>query len=67
MHDGDMAVERKTVRQSISLPAKVATPAQTEKRKQQEFLDLAKRFRDETDPETARRLGDELGRTVFRG
>ena len=32
-----------------------------ERRKQQEFFDLAARFREETDPEAAKRLGDQLG------
>src|SRR5256714_10217716 len=36
-----------------------------QKRKQQQFLALAERFRNETDPEAANRLGDELGRMVF--
>jgi len=36
-----------------------------EKRKQQEFFELAERFRNATDPEEAKRLGDELGRMVF--
>ncbi len=40
---------------------------ETEKRKQQEFFDLAERFRGEKDPEAAKRLGDELGRMVFGG
>jgi hypothetical protein len=40
---------------------------QAEKRKQQEFLDLAKRYRDEADPQEAKRLGDRLGRMVFGG
>jgi hypothetical protein len=38
-----------------------------EKRKQQQFFALAKRFRNEQDPEAANRLGDELGRMVFGG
>jgi hypothetical protein len=38
---------------------------EAEKRKQQEFFELAERFRDATDPEEAKRLGDELGRMVF--
>jgi hypothetical protein len=86
----DMRAERKTVRQSVSLPAKVATQVQAmaktrrlsatrmlveliengieaEKRKQQEFFQLAERFREEKDPDAAKRLGDELGRMVFGG
>ena len=80
----------KNVRQSVSLPAKVASQVRTmakarrlsatrmlveliengiesEKRKQQDFFELAERFRNESDPETAKRLGDELGRRVFGG
>jgi hypothetical protein len=38
---------------------------EVEKRKQQEFFELAERFRTATDPEEAKRLGDELGRMVF--
>jgi predicted transcriptional regulator len=40
---------------------------EAEKRKQQEFFDLAKRFRAATDPEEVRRLGDQMGRMVFGG
>jgi hypothetical protein len=91
VHTGDMRVaEPKTVRQSVSLPAKVATQVRTmakarrlsaarmlveliengieaEKRKQQEFFDLAERFRNESNPDAAKRLGDQLGRMVFGG
>jgi hypothetical protein len=38
---------------------------EAEKRKQQEFFDLAERFRTATDPEEVRRLGDRMGRMVF--
>jgi hypothetical protein len=38
---------------------------EAEKRKQQEFFELAERFRSTTDPKEAERLGDELGRMVF--
>ena len=40
---------------------------EAEKRKQQEFFELAERFRNADDPEEAKRLGDELGRMVFGG
>jgi hypothetical protein len=40
---------------------------EAEKRKQQEFLDLAERFRSATDPKEVKRLGDQLGRMVFGG
>src|SRR6266436_7108474 len=38
---------------------------EAEKRKQQEFFDLAELFRNEKDPAAIKRLGDELGRMVF--
>jgi hypothetical protein len=83
-----MSTANKIVRQSVSLPAKIAAQVRTlaktrrlssnrmlveliengieaEKRKQQEFLELAERFRNAVDPEEAKRLGDELGRMVF--
>jgi hypothetical protein len=79
---------KKTVRQSVSLPANVAAQVRSmaktrklssnrilveliengieaEKRKQRRFFELAELFRNATDPEQARRLGDELGRMVF--
>lgn len=40
---------------------------EAEKRKQQEFFELAERFRNAADPREAKRLGDELGRMVFGG
>ncbi len=36
-----------------------------ERRRQQEFFDLAERFRRASDLEETKRLGDELGRMVF--
>jgi hypothetical protein len=85
-----MKAPERTVRQSVSLPVKVATQVRSmaktrrlsanrllleliengieaEKRKQEEFFDLAERFRNENDPEAAKRLGDQLGRMVFGG
>jgi hypothetical protein len=85
-----MRTAAKTVRQSVSLPANVASQVRSlakvrklsanrmlveliengieaEKRKQQEFFDLAERFRQATDPEEVRRLGDQMGRMVFGG
>ncbi len=90
VHNGAMRAEAKTVRQSVSLPAKVASQVRTmaksrrlsatrmlveliengiesQQRKQKEFFDLAERFRNETDPEAAKRLGDQLGSMVFGG
>jgi hypothetical protein len=40
---------------------------EAERRKQQEFFELAERFRNASNPEEAKRLGDELGRMVFGG
>jgi hypothetical protein len=83
-----MSTANRTVRQSVSLPAKVAAQVRSlaknrrlssnrmlveliengieaEKRKQQEFFDLAEKFRSAKNPEEAKRLGDELGRMVF--
>jgi hypothetical protein len=40
---------------------------EAEKRKQQEFLELAERFRSANDPNEVKRLGDQLGRMVFGG
>jgi len=40
---------------------------EAEKRKQREFFDLAERFRGATDPEEAKRLGEQMGRMVFGG
>jgi hypothetical protein len=40
---------------------------EAEKRKQQEFFELAERFRSESDPAEAKRLGDQLGRMLFGG
>jgi hypothetical protein len=40
---------------------------EAEKRKQQEFFDLAERFRSATDANEVKRLGDQLGRMVFGG
>jgi hypothetical protein len=36
-----------------------------EQQRNAEFLQLAERFREATDPEEVERLGDELGRMVF--
>ena len=83
-----MKTQGKSVRQSVSLPAKTVAQVrnlaktrrlssnrmlveliengiEAEKRKQQEFFELAERFRKASDPEEVKRLGDELGRMVF--
>jgi hypothetical protein len=38
---------------------------EAEKRKQQEFFDLAERFRNASEPEEVKRLGEQMGRMVF--
>ncbi|MBN9664096.1 MAG: hypothetical protein J0H49_38210 [Acidobacteria bacterium] len=38
---------------------------EVQKQKEREFFDLAERFRNATDPEEIKRLGDQLGRMVF--
>jgi hypothetical protein len=38
-----------------------------DKRKQQEFFELAQRFRQADDPKEVKRRGDQLGRMVFGG
>ena len=90
VHTGAMKSANKIVRQSVSLPVKVAAQVRSlaktrrlssnrmlveliengieaEKRKQQEFFELAELFRNATDPQEAKRLGNKLGRMVFSG
>jgi hypothetical protein len=85
-----MKLAEKVVRQSVSLPPRLAKQVgsmarsrklsknrmlleliengiNAEKRKQQQFFALAERFRNEQDPETANRLGNELGQMIFGG
>ena len=85
-----MKAVEKAVRQSVSLPPRLATQVgsmakrrklsknrmlleliesgvEAEKRKQQQFFDLAERFRNEQNPEVANRLGEELGKLIFGG
>jgi hypothetical protein len=38
---------------------------EAEKRKRQEFLELAERFRNATEPDEVKRLGDQMGRMIF--
>lgn len=40
---------------------------EAEKHKQQEFFDLAGRFRNATNPDEVKRLGEQMGRMVFGG
>ena len=90
VHNGVMKAAEKAVRQSVTLPPKLAKQVrgmaknrrlsknrilleliengiEAQSRKQQQFIALAERFRSETDPEVANRLGDELGRMIFGG
>ncbi|HYW44973.1 MAG TPA: hypothetical protein VE959_19080 [Bryobacteraceae bacterium] len=83
-----MRTANRVVRQSVSLPANVASQVRSlakarrvsanrilleliengmeaEMRKEREFFDLAERFRNATDPEEVKRLGDQMGRMVF--
>jgi hypothetical protein len=85
-----MSPANKIVRQSVSLPVKIAAQVRSlaksrrlssnrmlveliengieaEKRKQQEFFELAEKFRNATDQDETKRLGDKLGRMVFGG
>ena len=43
----------------------IALGIEARKQKEKAFYDLAERFRAASDPEQAKRLGDELGRMVF--
>ncbi|HXA49849.1 MAG TPA: hypothetical protein VNV86_06090 [Candidatus Acidoferrum sp.] len=36
-----------------------------DQRKQQEFFEIADRFRSATDPQEVKRLGEQMGRMVF--
>ncbi|MDQ6664436.1 MAG: hypothetical protein M3Z23_08585 [Acidobacteriota bacterium] len=38
---------------------------EAEKRKQQDFFNLAERFRGATDPDDVKRLGDQMGYMAF--
>jgi hypothetical protein len=38
---------------------------EAEGRKQREFFELAERFRNATNPEEVKRLGDQMGRMIF--
>ncbi|HUD99844.1 MAG TPA: hypothetical protein VMR62_09745 [Bryobacteraceae bacterium] len=40
---------------------------EAEKRRQEEFFDLAEQFRSAIDPKDVKRLGDRMGRMVFGG
>jgi hypothetical protein len=63
---GTMAKSRKLSKNRMLLEL-IENGIDAEKRKQEQFFALAKRFRNEQDPEAANRLGDELGKMVFGG
>jgi hypothetical protein len=44
----------------------IETGLDAEKRKQREFETLAKQFREATDPVEVKRLGEEMGRMIFK-
>ena len=69
----DIARQVKTMAKSRRLSSNrmlvelVEDGIEAQKRKQEEFFTLAKRFRSATDPKEVEQLGDELGRMVFGG
>ena len=40
---------------------------EAEKQKEREFFELAQRFREASDPDEVKRLGDQMGRMIFGG
>ena len=60
----DLAKSRKLSANKM-LVELIASGIEAEKRKQQEFFELAERFRAATDPDEVRRLGEQMGRIVF--
>jgi hypothetical protein len=63
---GSLAKNRKLSKNRM-LVELIENGIDAENRKQQRFFALAKRFRNEQNPEAANRLGEELGRMVFGG
>jgi hypothetical protein len=61
-----MAKTRRVSKNRILLD-RIETAINVDKMKQQQFSELAERFRNEQDQEIANRLGDELGRMIFGG
>jgi hypothetical protein len=43
----------------------IETGIEVDQRKQQEFFEVAERFRSATDPKEVKRLGEQMGRMVF--
>jgi hypothetical protein len=65
-HVRGMAKRRRVSSNRILLEL-IENGIEAQKRKEQEFFELAERFRNTADPDEARRLGDELGHMVFGG
>jgi hypothetical protein len=69
----NLAAQVKSIAKSRRLSANrtlielIENGIETEKRKQQEFFELAERFRKADDPKEVKRLGEQLGRMVFGG
>ncbi len=57
--------KRRRVSANRMLVELIENGMEAEKRKQREFFDLAERFRSASDPEEAKRLGDQMGRMIF--
>jgi hypothetical protein len=45
----------------------IETGIRTERQRQKEFFDLAERFRNATDPEEVKQLGEQMGNMIFGG
>ena len=54
-----------TIRAARMLVFTMENETAAEKRRQQDFFDLARRYREEQDPDFASWLGDQLGRMIF--
>lgn len=57
--------KRRRVSANRMLVELIENGMEAEKRKQREFFELAERFRSASDPEEAKRLGDQMGRMIF--
>lgn len=69
----NVAAQVRTIAKSRRLSANrmlvelIENGIEADRRKQQEFFELAQRFREADDPKDVKRLGDQLGRMVFGG
>jgi hypothetical protein len=59
--------KRRRVSSNRVLVELIENGIQAEKRKEEEFFSTAERFRNASDPDEVKRLGDQLGRMVFGG